>query len=100
VSTEVSERQALSNLIRCSRSREPIMTHDSVSLMSRVDVGPRLAGTEHRRKASLFPAASCWPRSENLVKRLRSCVGMSRLLEWFLLFLATMVSSEFQAARS
>jgi hypothetical protein len=92
VSTEVSERQALSNLIRCSRSREPIMTHDSVSLMSRVDVGARLAGIEHRRKASLFPSASCWPRSENLVKRLRSCVGMSRLLEWFLLFLATMVS--------
>ena len=79
------------------------MTHDSVSLMSRVDVGTRLAGIEHRRKASLFPlfpAASCGPRSENLVKRLRSCVGMSRLLEWFLLFLATMVSSEFQAARS
>jgi hypothetical protein len=76
------------------------MIHDSVSLMSRVDVGPHLAGIEHRRKASFFPAASCWPRSENLVKRLRSCVGMSRLLEWFLLFLATMVSSEFQAARS
>jgi hypothetical protein len=68
------------------------MTHDSVSLMSRVDVGARLAGIEHRRKASLFPAASCWPRSENLVKRLRSCVGVSKLLECFLLFLATMVS--------
>src|ERR1022692_1030992 len=79
VSTEVSERQALSNLMRCSRSREPIMTHDSVLL---------------------FPTVSCWPRSENLVKRLRSCVGTSRLLEWFLLFLATMVSSQFQAARS
>ncbi len=100
MSTEVSERQALSNLIRCSKSREPIMTNDSVSFMSRVDVGARLAGILHRRKASLFPAASCWPRSENLVERLRSCVGMSRLLEWFLLFLATMVSSEFQAARS
>jgi hypothetical protein len=75
------------------------MTHDSVSLMSRGDVGVRLAGIEHRSEGSLFPAANCWPRSESLVKRLRSCVGMSGVLEWFLLFLATMVSSEFQAAK-
>ncbi len=46
VPPEVSQRQALSNLIRCSRSREPIMTHDSVSLMSRVHVGTCLAGLE------------------------------------------------------
>jgi hypothetical protein len=72
VSTEVSERQALSNLIRCSRSREPIMTHDSVSL---------------------FPTVS-WRRSGNLLKRLRSWVGMPKLLEWFLLFFATLASSQ------
>jgi hypothetical protein len=76
------------------------MTHDSVSLRSRVDIGVRLAGIEHRREVSLSPTVSCWPRSGNFVKRLRSCVGMSRLLEWFLFFLATMVSSQFQAARS
>jgi len=99
VSTEVSERQALSNLIRRSRSREPIISNDSASLRSRVDVGARLAGIEHRREVSLSPTVSCWPRSGNLVKRLRSCVGMSRLLEWFLFFLATIVSSQFQAAR-
>jgi hypothetical protein len=40
VSADVSERQALSNLIRWSRSRNPIMKYDSLStLMSRVDVG-------------------------------------------------------------
>jgi hypothetical protein len=45
VSADVSERQALSNLIRCSRSRDPIMKYDSLStLMSRVDVGASLAG--------------------------------------------------------
>jgi len=44
VSADVSERQALSNLIRCSRSRDPIMKYDSLStLMSRVDVAS-LAG--------------------------------------------------------
>jgi hypothetical protein len=100
VSTLVSERQALSNLIRCSRSREPIMTKDSVSPRSRVDVGARLAGIVHRHEVAPSPTVSCWPRSGNFVKRLRSCVGMSRLLEWFLFFLATMVSSQFPAARS
>jgi hypothetical protein len=45
VSADVSERQALSNLIRCSRSRDPIMKYDSLSaLMSRVDVGASLVG--------------------------------------------------------
>jgi len=80
VSTEISERQALSNLIRRSRSREPIMTHDSLSVMS------------------LFPTVSC-RRSGNLLKRLRSCVGMSKLLEWFLLFFATMASSHAEDRR-
>ena len=80
VSTETRERQALSNLMRCSRSCEPIMTHDSLSLMS------------------LFPTVSCW-RSGNLLKRLCSCVGMSTLLEWFLLFLATMASSHAEDRR-
>jgi hypothetical protein len=80
VSTEVSERHALSNLIRCSRSRKPTMTHDSLSFMSRVDGGARLAALEHRREVSLFPIVSCWPRSENLLKRLLSCIGMSRVL--------------------
>jgi hypothetical protein len=100
VSPEVSERQALSNLIRRSRSRKPIMTHDSLSLMSRVDVGARLAGLEHRREVSLSPTVSCVPRRENFLMRLRSCAGMSKLLEWFLLLFATMASSQFQAARS
>jgi hypothetical protein len=75
------------------------MTHDSLSLMSRVDVGACLAGLEHRREVSLFPTVSCWPRSENLLKRLGSCVGMSKLLEWFLLFLVTMASSHAEDRR-
>jgi hypothetical protein len=70
------------------------MTHDPLSLMSRVDVG-----VEHRREVSLFPTVSCWPRSENLLKRLHSCVGIPKLLEWFLLFLATMASSHAEDRR-
>ena len=94
VSADVSERQALSNLIRCSSSREPIMKYDSLStVMSRVDVGASLAGLEHCRDISLFPIISGWERSENRLNRLLSCVGMSKLLEWFLLFLRTMASS-------
>jgi hypothetical protein len=90
--TSQNQQAAVSTaLIRCSRSREPIMTNDSASLRSRVDVGARLPGIEHRREVSLSPTVSCWPRSGNFVKRLRSCVGMSRL---FLFFLATMVSSQ------
>jgi len=69
------------------------MTDDSISLMSRVHVGTCLAGIEHRCEVSLFPTVSCWARLENLLKRLRSCVGMSKLVEWFLLFLATTASS-------
>jgi hypothetical protein len=99
VSTEVIKRQAPSNLIRRSRSREPIMTNDSTSLRSRVDVGARLTGIEHRREVPLSPTVRCWPRSGNFVKRLRSCVGMSRLLEWFLLFLATMISSQISSGQ-
>jgi hypothetical protein len=45
VSADVSERQALSNLIRCSSSRDPIIKYDSLpTLMSRVGVGASLAG--------------------------------------------------------
>jgi hypothetical protein len=100
VSGDVSERQALSNLIRCSRSRDPIIKDDSLStLMSRVDVVARLAGLSHCRDVPLFPIISDWERSENRLKRLLSCVGMSKLLEWFLLFLATTASSHAEDRR-
>jgi hypothetical protein len=93
VSADVSERQALSNLIRCSSSCEPIVKYDSLStLMSRVNVDARRAGLEHCRNVPLFPLISDWERSENRLNRLLSCVGMSKILEWFLLFLATMAS--------
>jgi hypothetical protein len=46
----------------------------------------------------LFPIISGWERSENRLKRLLSCVGMSKLLEWFLL-LATMASSHAEDRR-
>jgi hypothetical protein len=93
VSDEVSERQALSNLMRCSRSRDPIIKYGSLStLMSRVDVGAGRASLEHCRDVPLFPAMSGWERSGNRLNRLLSCVGMSKILEWFLLFLATMAS--------
>jgi hypothetical protein len=99
VSADVSERQALSNLIRCSRSRDPIMKYDSLStLMSPVDVGANLAGLEHCRDIPLFPTISGWERSGNRLNRLFSCVGMSKLLEWFL-FLATMASSHAEDRR-
>jgi hypothetical protein len=92
-SAGVSERQALSSLIRFSSSRDPIMKYDSFStLVSPVDVGASHAGLEHCRDVLLFPIISGWERWENRLKRLLSCVGMSKLLEWFLLFLATMAS--------
>ena len=71
------------------------MKYDSLStLMSRVDVGASLAGLEHCRDAPpLFPIISGWERWANRLKRLLSCVGMSKLLESFLLFLATTASS-------
>jgi hypothetical protein len=100
VSASVIERQALSNLIRVSRSRDPIMKYDSLStLMSPVDVGASLAGLEHCPDVPLFPTVSCWPRPENRLTRLLSWVGMSRLMEWFLLFLATMASSHAEDRR-
>ena len=91
VSADVSERQALSNLIRCSRSRDPIMKYDSLStLMSRVDVGDASLAGWHCRDVPLFPIMSGWERSGNRFKRLLSCVGISKLSEWFLLFFRTM----------
>src|SRR5438132_5655544 len=100
VSADVSERQALSNLIRFSRSRDPIMKYDSLStLVSPVDVGASPAGLEHCHDVPLFPVISGWERAENRLKRLLSCVGMSKLLEWFLLFLATTASSHAEDRR-
>jgi hypothetical protein len=100
VSADVSERQALSSLIRFSRSRDPIMKYDPLStLMSPVDVGANLAGSEHCRDVPLFPILSGWERAENRLKRLLSCVGMSKLLEWFLMFLATTASSHAEDRR-
>jgi hypothetical protein len=75
------------------------MKYDSLStLMSAVDVGANLAGLEYCRDVPPFPIISGWERSENRLKRLLSCVGMSKLLEWFLLFLATMASSHAETA--
>jgi hypothetical protein len=100
VSAEVSERQALSNLMRCSRSRDPIIKYDSLStLMSRLDVGARRAGLEHCRNIPLLPVISGWEWAEKRLARLLSCVGMSKVLEWFLLFLATMASSHAEDRR-
>jgi hypothetical protein len=85
----ISERQALSNLIRFSRSRDPIIKYDSLStLMSPVDVSTSLAGLEHR-DIPLLPIISGWEWAEKRLTRLLSCVGMSKLLKWFLPFLAT-----------
>jgi hypothetical protein len=100
VSVGISERQALSNLIRFSRSRDPSMKYDSLStLMSPVDVSDSLARLEHCRDAPIFTTISGWGRSGNRLKRLLSCAGMSKLLEWFLLFLATMASSDAEDRR-
>ncbi len=79
------------------------MKYDSLStLMSPVDVGAngaRLAGLEHCRDVPPFPIIIGWKRSENRLKRLLSCVGMSKLMEWFLLFLDTMASSHAEDRR-
>jgi hypothetical protein len=100
VSADVSERQALSNPTRFSGSRDPIMKYDSLStLMSPVDVGANPAGLEHCRDVQLFPIISGRERLENRLKRLLSCVGMSKLLEWLLLFLATTTSSHAEDRR-
>ena len=96
----VSERQALSDRTRFSRSRDPIMKYDSLStLMSPVDVGVNLPGLELCRDVQLFPIISGWERPENRLNRLLSCVGMSKLLEWFLPFLATTASSHAEDRR-
>jgi hypothetical protein len=100
VSADVSERQALSNLIRFSRSRAPIMKYDSLAtLMSPVDVGANLAGSEQCRDVPLFPIISAWERSANRLKRLLSCAGMPKQLGCFLRFLATMASSDAEDRR-
>ena len=79
------------------------MKYDSLStLMSPVDVGTNgasLAGLEHCRDVPPFPIISGWERSENRLKRLLSCEGMSKLMEWFLLFLDTMASSHAEDRR-
>ena len=76
------------------------MKYDSRStLMSPVDFGASLAGLEHCRDVPLLPIISGWQRSENRLNRLLSCVGMSKLLEWFLLFLTTMASSHAEDRR-
>ena len=68
--------------------------------MSRVDVGARLAGLEHCRDVPPFPIITGWERRpENRRNRLLSCVGMSKISEWFLLFLATMASSHAEDRR-
>ena len=67
--------------------------------MSRVDVGASLVGLWHCRDVPLFPIISGWERSENRFKRLLSCVGMPKLLEWFLLFFRTMASSHAEDRR-
>jgi hypothetical protein len=76
------------------------MKYDSLStLMSPVDVSDSLARLEYCRDAPLFSTISgCW-RSGNRFKRLRSCPGMAKLLEWFLPFLATMASSDAEDRR-
>ena len=76
------------------------MKYDSLStLVSPVDVGTSPAGLEHCHDVPLFPVISGWERAENRLKRLLSCVGMSKLLEWFLLFLATTASSHAEDRR-
>jgi len=63
------------------------------TLMSRVDVGDASLAGWHCRDVPLFPIMSGWERSGNRFKRLLSCVGISKLLEWSLLFFRTMASS-------
>ena len=67
--------------------------------MSRVDVSASFARLEHCRDAPLCTTMSGWGRSENRLKRLLSCAGMPEILEWFLLFLATMASSDAEDRR-
>ena len=76
------------------------MKYDSLStLMSPVDVSAGLAGLEDCGTVPLFPTISGWEWWENRLKRLLSCVGMSKQFEWFLSFLATMASSHAEDRR-
>ena len=100
---KVSERQALSNLIRRSRSRKPIMTDDSLSqahVASRCR-RPSLAGLEHRREVSLFPALSCFAAVGKTF--LCVCAVVQECLNYWNGFYCswlTMASTQFHAARS
>ena len=75
------------------------MKYDSLSLMSPVDVSASLGRVGHCRDAPPFTTISGCGRSGNRLKRLLSCAGMPKLLEWFLLFLATMASSHAEDRR-
>jgi hypothetical protein len=76
------------------------MKYDSLSaLMSPSDVSESLTRLERCRDAPLFITISDWGRSGNRLKRLLNCPGMSKLLECFLLFLATMASSDAEDSR-
>jgi hypothetical protein len=67
--------------------------------MARVDAGARRAGLEHCRNILLLPVISGWERSGNRLNRLLSCAGVSKILECFLLFLATMASTHAEDRR-
>ena len=67
--------------------------------MSPGDVSDNHARLEHCRDAPLFGTIIGWGRSGNRLKRLLNCPGMSKLLECFLLFLATMASSDAEDRR-
>ena len=67
--------------------------------MSRLDVGARRAGLEHCRNIPLLPVISGRERLENRLNRLLSCAGVSKILEYFLLFLATMASTHAEDRR-
>jgi len=76
------------------------MKYDALStLISRGDVGANFAGLERCRDVPLFPSSVVGSEAENRLKRLLSCVGMSKVLEWFLRFLATMASSHAEDRR-
>jgi len=69
--------------------------------MWKFDNGSSLAGIDGIEDCAdvlLFPT-SCWEPLAYLLKRLLSCVGILKLLEGFLLFLATMASSHAEDRR-
>jgi hypothetical protein len=67
-------------------------------MMPRFEIGCNLAGIEYCSSIPLFPT-SCWERSEYLLKRLLSCVGILKLLEGFRLLLATLASGHAEDRR-